>query len=265
MCTTVCAAVIDPGAGTLRYSSAGHMPAYLANSSGAGVALTGGRGLPLATIERGTRPEAVVELPPGATLLLFTDGLVERREESIDIGFAQVAELLAEAGVATPGEAADLVLTRLRPAAGYDDDVAMLVYRQPPAPLRIETPATAGKLSPIRHELSGWLTRAAVSPQLIRDIIAATNEACTNVVEHAYLHHPRSDITLDAVASLGQIIVTVSDTGSWRPVPADPGDRGRGLAMMRALASGVEIADGDDGSSVSMLFALRLVRFPDRQ
>jgi anti-sigma regulatory factor (Ser/Thr protein kinase) len=229
------------------------------------VALTGGRGLPLATIERGTRPESVVELPPGATLLLFTDGLVERREESIDIGFAHVAELLAEAGAATPGEAADLVLTQLRPAAGYDDDVAMLVYRQPPAPLRIEAPAAPRELSTLRHELSGWLTRAAVSPQLIRDIIAATNEACTNVVEHAYLHRPHGNITLDAVANLSQIIVTVSDTGSWRPVPANPGDRGRGLAMMRALANDVDIADGTGGSSVSMRFALRLVRFPDRQ
>ncbi|WP_246181340.1 SpoIIE family protein phosphatase, partial [Nocardia ninae] len=160
MCTTVCAAVLDPVRGLVRYSSAGHMPPILADVEATGRLLEGGRSVPLATFDPPRRPEATTALTPGSTLVLFTDGLVEQRGIDIDDSFAKIAAVLADTSAKLPREVADAVLSRLRPAAGYDDDVAMVVYRQPPAPLRLEVPAHPDELAALRRTLKAWLAAA---------------------------------------------------------------------------------------------------------
>lgn len=102
LCTTVCAAVLDPVRGLVRYSNAGHMPPILADVDKTGRMLEGGRSVPLATFETTRRPEATTPLPPGATLVLFTDGLVERRGEDIDEGFTKIAGILADTAEKLP-------------------------------------------------------------------------------------------------------------------------------------------------------------------
>ena len=123
--TMVCA-VIDQQAQTMTYSAAGHPPPLLV-SRGVGRWLEGARGMPLA-ISRDGRAEASVDLRPDDLLVLYTDGLVEVRGESIDDGLERLrAEAEATAG-ADLAELADglvdaLVATRPR------DDVALIVAR----------------------------------------------------------------------------------------------------------------------------------------
>ncbi|WP_245650745.1 SpoIIE family protein phosphatase [Nocardia harenae] len=262
MCTTVCAAVLDPVRGVLRYSSAGHMPPILADVGEVGRLLEGGRAVPLATFDMPRRPEATTALPPGATLVLFTDGLVERKGVDIDDSFAQIADVLAGTPGRLPREVADAVLSRLRPAAGYDDDVAMVVYRQPPAPLLLDVPAAAEQLTVLRRTLKAWFAAAAVPHDLAADLVAAANEACSNSVEHAYLHKRPGRVVLAAECDTETVVIVVRDDGDWKPRAADPGYRGRGIEMMKALTEDVEIEHTEAGTRVRMWVTLPAITFP---
>ncbi|MFF0499636.1 SpoIIE family protein phosphatase [Nocardia aobensis] len=261
MCTTVCAAILDPARGLVRYSSAGHMPPVLASPGQTGRLLEGGRAVPLATFDTPNRPEATTAIEPGSTLVLFTDGLVEERGIDIDIRFDQIADELSGAATHLPREVADAVLSRLRPDAGYDDDIAMVVYRQPPQPLHLDIPAEPARLSGVRRALTSWLSAAAVGHDLAADLVAAANEACTNSIEHAYAPGASGGVTLTAAHVRGAVCLEIVDTGTWRPQPEDPGTRGRGLSMMRALADDVEIEQTDAGTRVRLTTKLPLVTF----
>ncbi|MFE3700856.1 SpoIIE family protein phosphatase, partial [Nocardia tengchongensis] len=241
MCTTVCAAILDPVRGLVRYSNAGHMPPVLAEPGRQGRLLEGGRAFPLATFDIPRRPEATTAMAPGATLVLFTDGLVEQRGVDIDDRFVELADELSRGAGRLPREVADSVLSRLRPSGGYDDDVAMVVYRQPPEPLRLDVPADARELSQLRRALRSWLAAAAVPHDLAVDLVSAANEACSNSIEHAYLGGEPGRVQLAADSGVDCLTIEVSDTGVWRPLPADPGNRGRGIAMMRALTDQLDI------------------------
>ncbi|WP_280249321.1 SpoIIE family protein phosphatase [Nocardia abscessus] len=262
MCTTVCAAVLDPVRGLVRYSSAGHMPPILADVAKTGRLLEGGRSVPLATFDPPRRPEATTAVAPGSTLVLFTDGLVEHRGVDIDDGFAKIAEVLADTSGRLPREVADAVLSRLRPAAGYDDDVAMVVYRQPPAPLRLDVPARADELAVLRRTLKGWMAAAAVPHDLAADLVAAANEACSNSIEHAYRNHADGRVRLSATCDIDTVVIVVTDTGDWKPRASDPGYRGRGIDMMRALTEELDIDHSGPGTTVRMSVTLPAITFP---
>lgn len=263
MCTTVCAAVLDPVRGLVRYSNAGHMPPILADVGKTGRMLEGGRAVPLATFDTPRRPEATTALTPGSTLVLFTDGLVEQRGVDIDEGFAKIAAVLADTSGRLPREVADAVLSRLRPAAGYDDDVAMVVYRQPPAPLRLDVPARADELAVLRRTLKGWLAAAAVPHDLAADLVAAANEACSNSIEHAYRNNNDAGrVRMSATCDIDTVVIVVADTGSWKPRASDPGYRGRGIDMMRALTEELDIDHSESGTTVRMSVTLPAITFP---
>ncbi|WP_336083662.1 SpoIIE family protein phosphatase [Nocardia sp. SSK8] len=262
MCTTVCAAVLDPARGMVRYSNAGHMPPVLAPPGGPGRVLEGGRAVPLATFDTPRRPEATTALPPGATLVLFTDGLVEQRGYDIEEGFVKIADVLSETGAALPRDVADAVLSRLAPAAGYDDDVAMVVYRQPPEPLHVDIPAAAAELTGLRRSLYRWFATAAVPHDLAADLVAAANEACSNSVEHAYRDSEPGRVTLTATCEGDRVVLEITDTGRWVPTPTDPGFRGRGVEMMRVLTEDLEFTQDANGTRVRMWVTLPSITFP---
>lgn len=262
MCTTVCAAVLDPERGMVRYSNAGHMPPVLAPPGGPGRVLEGGRAVPLATFDTPRRPEATTALPPGATLVLFTDGLVEQRGYDIEEGFVKIAGVLSETGGALPRDVADAVLSRLCPPAGYDDDVAMVVYRQPPEPLHLDIPAAASELTGLRRNLYRWFATAAVPHDLSADLVAAANEACSNSVEHAYRDTEPGRVTLTATCEGDRVVIEISDFGRWIPTPTDPGYRGRGVEMMRVLTEDLEFSHDENGTRVRMWVTLPSITFP---
>lgn len=129
-CSTVFCAVVDPRDGGLRYSSAGHLPAVLVTSDGALRLLEDAAGLPLAVAAAGPRPEAELTLAGGDTLLLYTDGLVERRDADLDEGVARAAAALTAARHLPPDQVVGALTGELL-VGTRDDDVALLVYRRP--------------------------------------------------------------------------------------------------------------------------------------
>jgi PAS domain S-box-containing protein len=259
-CTTVFLAILDTESGVLEYSSAGHMPAVLASPSGTSV-LNDARSVPLAVRRDVPRPQISRRLPSGSTLLVFTDGLVERKHESIDDGITRAGEVLVQTRTLPLDSVADAVLGQLAPAAGYDDDVAMVIYRHQQAPLRIETHAIADELATIRRRLADWLWGADVTHEMIDDIVLVVNEACTNCIEHAYRGHGLGTTLLEVETIDSEIRARVIDHGSWKPPAVNPGNSGRGLVLMRAISDTMEIDSSPTGTTVDITF--RIPRSPD--
>jgi anti-sigma regulatory factor (Ser/Thr protein kinase) len=149
---------------------------------------------------------------------------------------------------------ADAVLDRLAPEAGYDDDVAMVVYRHQLAPLRIEVEATPDQLAPIRRQLTSWLQAAAVGEVLASDIVLVVSEACTNCIEHAYVGHDVGAIILEMEAVNDEVRSRITDSGSWRTPTENVGNRGRGLLLMRAMSELMEVEIRPDGTTIDLVF-----------
>ncbi len=122
---TAAVAVIDPAERTLRYSLAGHPPLLLRDPDGTLAMLGEARG-PLISFGAGDRPEQVVTFLPGSCLVLFTDGLVERRGETIDAGFARLGAAFAAAATRDPADLCDALIGQSLPRTGRNDDTAIL-------------------------------------------------------------------------------------------------------------------------------------------
>lgn len=254
-CTTVFLAVLDTESGVLEYSNAGHMPAMVAGPRPASTTvLTDAASVPLAVRRHEPRPQASHVLPPGSMLMLYTDGLVERKHESIDIGLARAADVLMETMELPLDAVPQTVVRALAPASGYDDDVAMVIYRHRPTELRIQSEAAADELVNVRHRLAAWLQSAGVPHALTADIVLVVNEACTNCVEHAYREQTAGTMLIEAQVSDGEVRTRVTDSGSWKTPAANPGNSGRGLLLMRALSDAMELDDTATGTTVDLTF-----------
>ena len=129
---TMLVAAYDPAAGTLTVASAGHPPPLYVPPTGPPRYVDVESGPPLGTFAW-TYDEVTVDLNPGDTVVLYTDGLVENRGESLDVGLERLRVALE--GVRLPPErVCDQVLESLGRGLGGDDDVALLVLSHLPGP-----------------------------------------------------------------------------------------------------------------------------------
>ena len=121
-------ALLDPLRGSLRYSNAGHPPALRLPADGEPSWLSDALAPPLGT-GWDARPSATVQLGGGDRILLFTDGLVERRDSTLDDGLGALAEAASSAPEGDLEQLCDHVLGWLSGAAGgFEDDVALLAF-----------------------------------------------------------------------------------------------------------------------------------------
>ncbi|MFC9277789.1 SpoIIE family protein phosphatase [Streptomyces collinus] len=116
----------------LRYAAAGHLPPLLTTRDGDTRYLEAGRGLLIGLDAHHPRPSASDLLPPRSTLLLYTDGLIERRGESLDVGMARLRRHTA----ATAQAPLDVFCDELTIKFGADaaDDIALLALRPDSGP-----------------------------------------------------------------------------------------------------------------------------------
>jgi anti-sigma regulatory factor (Ser/Thr protein kinase)/anti-anti-sigma regulatory factor len=199
------------------------------------------------------RTEGTTSITPGTSLVLYTDGLVERRRESLDEGLDRLVAVTAACEDRTPEGMASALLAGLAPAEAIDD-VAVVVVRLAPAPLDIHLPADPAHLGPLRRTVRRWAGEAGLDEDVLADLQLALGEAATNAVEHAYGPTPPagSEVVVRlATRADGGVAVRVRDRGSWRRAAPDPGHRGRGLMLIRALAADVVVAGGTDGTVVT--------------
>jgi hypothetical protein len=161
-------------------------------------------------------------VPARATLLLYTDGLVERRGSALDNGIARASAFVHEGRDSALDDLANQMMSHLAPGGGYQDDVVLLLYRHP-APLEMNLPANVSQLAPSRAALRSRRTRARVEPDQAQDMFVASGKAVANAIEHEHRDSAEWVIRLSATALVDQVRLTVADTGSWKP-PQRAGD-----------------------------------------
>jgi PAS domain S-box-containing protein len=244
--------IVDPGNDQVSWVNAGHPPPLLVQDGSGEPAryLEGGRSVPLGVLPFPNFEEVVEPLHPGTTIVLYTDGLVERPGDHLDLGLDRLAEIVREAPE-DPEALCDHVLASLVPAGGAPDDVALLALQNTPLVdrFRVEFPTQPEALVSMRSLLRRWLRQTDGSEREIAEIITACGEAATNAIEHA----GASGGTPFEIAGHfrdGVVDIAVRDYGAWRP-PRE-GDQGRGLSLMRALMGDVEVQPSSEGTTVRL-------------
>jgi PAS domain S-box-containing protein len=245
----------DPHTRNLRYASAGHPPPLVRRDGVESEYLEGGRGAPLCASDRTLYPESEAILPADSLLLLYTDGLIERRREPLDEGLRRLARAL-DAGPAKVDELADHLLVQLLGGTAPADDVALLAVRTRPAGtgLEVRAPARPDELGRVRTRLGEWLAGVGAAPTEVSEIALAVNEAVANAVEHAY-GLGRGDFSVEGRAEGNVVVVVVRDAGRWREPRNDP--HGRGVSLIRGLMDDVDVEKGGGGTTVTMRRRLR--------
>jgi anti-sigma regulatory factor (Ser/Thr protein kinase)/putative methionine-R-sulfoxide reductase with GAF domain len=248
MMATVQLAMFEPSFARMHLSSAGHPPPVLALPGRPAALVDALTDSPLGVRKAPRRRVTTIDVPPGALLCFYTDGLVERRGSAIDVGFKR----LCEAVVAGPVEwvCAD-VMGQLVGNNPSDDDIALLIMRRQDSgeigPLDLVVPAQPWSLQQIRDAMRRWLSAVGVGPRVVTDLLIAVGEACTNVVEHAY--GPKGGIvTVYMELQMPDVVATVGDTGRWRL--SRGGNRGRGTLIMRKCADDLRIDHRGNGTRV---------------
>jgi len=128
--TTVVWAMVDPRSRLVIYSNAGHPPPVLVHPDGTCDLLDKAADPPLgARPQNVPHPQAVLSYDPGDTLVLYTDGLFERRGEGIDAGLTRLVDALSRLCTESPERLADDLLADLAVADGAPDDIALLIVR----------------------------------------------------------------------------------------------------------------------------------------
>jgi anti-anti-sigma factor len=266
-------AVLDAATGALTYAAAGHPAPLLVHADGRTAYLPVTARPPLGTLRGAPTPVARAELERGATLVLYSDGAVAATGPPPAQGLSRLGEV-ARAALADPaaldGEAvaglAGVIAGGLLTDDGRPDDIAVLVtHRRAHSvePLQLDLVAVPSSLPAVRRRLGAWLTALGMGEEDRVGVMVAVGEACANAAEHAYRDTEPGPLQVTAAVDVdGMLTVTVRDEGTWRPPDRDPGDRGRGLLIMRQLVDGM-VVQGQHGTTVTLRTRLR--QSPDEE
>src|SRR5918994_4282597 len=208
--------VLDPYAGSLVASTAGHPAPLVAADHGNPTFVELPGSAPLGARRYPTYEEREHTIEPGSALVLYTDGLVERAGESLDVGLERL-RMVVRGGPEGLEQLGDSLVGELLPDGPTQDDAALLLARALPLTDSLLTtlPADVESIPLIRRLLGRWLEEAGASK-----------------------------------SPTGEVLVAVRDYGSWRAPRGE--HRGRGLLLMEGLTDSVEVVRGDDGTTVQL-------------
>lgn len=271
------------GARVLRWSNAGHPPPVLLLPDGTAELLRREPELLLGIQPSTARTDHVVPLPPGSTVLLYTDGLVERRGEPLTVGMDWLAHRVASLAALPLESLCDALLAEL--PTDVDDDVALLAVRVEPldgdadadvsrrpgggvgrpggTPVRpahdvattrrrqdvsLVLPPDVSAVRRARSFVTSHCRSAGVPATVCETVALLTSETVTN----AFIHG-RSEARLRLVVRSECVRVEVGDDNSRRPVRAERQDDaldGRGLDIVQLLSAAWGVTDDVAGKIV---------------
>ncbi|GAB7050692.1 SpoIIE family protein phosphatase [Catenuloplanes indicus] len=252
--TVVCVRY-DPVRRDLWFASAGHpSPVVITTELDAAFLHGSALGPPIGALPQATYRTERGRLSVGSRLLLYTDGLIEDRRQGIDTG---LQTLLVDA--ARPADhVEDLIDAMLRRVADQPrhDDIALLALEAARADrMDLRLPADPNRLSVLRRRLDDFLGAHGVPENEIFDLTVAVSEAAANAIEHPVApREPVIDVTVRIEpgphGTPAAVEATIRDSGSWRP-EGEAGFRGRGLALIRALAT-LTVERSESGTALTL-------------
>jgi serine phosphatase RsbU (regulator of sigma subunit)/integral membrane sensor domain MASE1/anti-sigma regulatory factor (Ser/Thr protein kinase) len=255
---TVGYAEYSPADRTLTYACAGHLPPLLIAGDTVRF-LDGGRSQPL-RLPTGPRPQTQLEAPPGAMIVWYSDGLVERRHEVIDTGLDRLAKLAGTLTGVEPQDWCEQLLTRMTADQTVTDDIVVACLQLGDSPatadgsavlrLTLRSPAD---LAPARRRLRDWSAGRELSPERVDALLTTCNEALSNALEHAYPGQRSGPVALKVVEiDRRQVRVEVTDWGRWRAAASAGEERGRGLQLINQMARRVVLDLSEHGTRVTI-------------
>ncbi|MBA2954814.1 SpoIIE family protein phosphatase [Nocardioides sp. MAH-18] len=243
-------AVHDAADRTLTYANAGHPPPLLARHDLVdNVARIEATGPPLGAGYFGMRPE-VVALEADDLVVLYTDGLVERRGTDLFDGIERLAEAVRDH---VDHDLAELPAMLAHDLLGgeVDDDIALVLVKvaepeDPGLQVRLDSAETAARQArrAVRLQLAAW----GVPEELAEDLVLVTSELVTNAFVHA-----RPPIDLRIRRTHHEVVLEVHDRALLRPRrrrPDDDDEHGRGLNIVEALTTDWGTRSSESGKTV---------------
>lgn len=250
-CTTIAVVSIDLARHEARYACAGHLPPLLVPVGAEARFLLDGRGVPVAAVPGVERRSGRTEFAPGDQLVLYTDGLVERRDEDLDDGLERLRRTAGDLRSLPPEEQARQLVRRVRGRGDAEDDTAVLVAAhvataadgchavglvpaidRPLMTLACNPAAPSAARTAVRGILRRWDLQA-----LEEDASLVVSELISNVLAHCDCASLQLEIR---PVGDGSIVIAVSDPD---PTPLSVRAPEPGLIGGLGLAVVDEIAD----------------------
>ncbi|MBI4943638.1 MAG: SpoIIE family protein phosphatase [Actinobacteria bacterium] len=242
-------AVYDPGDRTFTFANAGHLPPLLVTGGSDVRRLADTAGQPLGTGPF-TLAEETVLLTGPATVVLYTDGLVERRDSDIDAGVDALAAVLGRAGVdaVTP----DQRVAELLPDGAYDDVAILLAdFLGEPAGTTTHTWPVADEAAAVqrvRHAVAEVLRQWSLPADRTGDVLLVVSELTTNAIIHG-----RPPVELRLRHDGRRVVVEVHDAAAYLPRkqrPTTDDEHGRGLVLVSRVTERWGTRPTDRGKAV---------------
>jgi len=248
---TIFYAVLDLQAGTVTYSSAGHPPALLVSPDGSLNWLDEAQTEPVYG-RPSTRIQASIAFDPGSCLILYSDGLIEQRGQSLAVGLDLLERHGRELVDQTPEVICDELFRRVA-GSDRDDDVVILVVKpgMDPDEFHEVFPARPDELRNLRTSLRAWSEARGLSDGVSDDLLISVGEAMANSVRHAYRDAVGGDVTVRITLVNEHLNVSVADRGKWRDPYDEEAFPGLGTNIIDSVSQGLTVDKSESGTLVT--------------
>ena len=261
-------ATLDPERAVLNYATAGHVPPLLFRAATGEAEWLGEGGLPIGVEDEPEYKTAALEMNPGDTLFMYTDGVTEAARRGRPMGQGRLNDLVTEFGIGTPGELVQGVRRAVEAWVdkGLGDDLAMLAVQVVPdtsvdAPAReLVMPNDPARMREVRSFISEFLADLRTPLDVASEIVLAAGEAAGNAVKYGRSETGTGELRVRCVVEGVKIHLTIADDGPGFDVTArsdvghpDPlASGGRGLFLMQELMDEVHFESSSKGTTVTL-------------
>ncbi|MDP9017050.1 MAG: SpoIIE family protein phosphatase [Candidatus Eremiobacteraeota bacterium] len=246
-------AFYDPHSSVLRYAVAGHPPPIIATPDGFAQVLPGG-GLPLGASNTVQARDWTFTVPPGAQIVLYTDGLIEYGHD-LEAGQETLLEAVSSELCGNPGpNPAEAIQQRIFAEEPNKDDSATLTLtrsKQTDTNVTLVFSAIPLVSALVRSTLRQLGTVLNFTSDQTFAVLVAVGEAIANAVEHAYGDREPGLVEVKTHMKDGRFMVQIDDYGRWRPTQKKD-ERGRGIPLMHALVDGVQIKSTQTNTCITL-------------